>query len=137
MYARRAGGNAHGIRRFGAEYVAGGSDELTQHHGGRLRRRRFEMVTCRGERALEWRGEREAAETRLERLEPAAVVLGADGRGREDRFGGAYHQPQGEQPVPLRTPGRFRDQRDESLLGSGRRPYLIDHATSRSIAAAT
>src|SRR6266850_3405184 len=137
MYAPRARGNAHGIRGFGAEHVAGGRDELTQHHGGRLRGRRFEMVPRRGERALEWRGEREAAEARLQRLEPAAVVLRADGRGREDRFRDAYHQPQGEQPVPLRTPRRFRDQRDEALLGGGRRPYLIAHATSRSTAAAT
>src|SRR6266550_3171947 len=67
----------------------------------------------------------------LDGLQPAAVVLRAHGRGRQQCLGRAHHEPQREQALALRPARRLGDERDEPLLG-GRA-----HATSRCTAAAT
>src|SRR6266568_7076705 len=134
MYAGRPHGNNHGLPRLGAEHVARGSDELGQHQGGRRRGAGLEVITRRGDRALERRGQREAREPCLERLEPAAVILAGDGLRRERRLGRPHDEPQGEQPVAFGPACRRGGERDEPLFrrGSGR-----GHATRRSTAAAT
>src|SRR6266700_1140350 len=134
MYAGRPHGNDHGLPRLGAEHVARGSDELGQHQGGRRRGAGLEVITRRGDRALERRGQREAREPCLERLEPAAVILAGDGLRRERRLGRPHDEPQGEQPVAFGPACRRGGERDEPLFlrGSGR-----GHATRRSTAAAT
>src|SRR5581483_9676801 len=128
------GGNGHRVGGLGAQDLAGRGDELGQHDGGGGGGGGVEVVAGGDEGAPQGRGEGEGGEPGLERLEPAAVVLGRHRVRRQQRLGGAHGEPQREQPVPFGAPRGCGDQRDQPFLG-GRRG--ADHATRRSTAAAT
>src|SRR2546427_1635843 len=136
MYAGGARGNGQGVAGLGPEYVPGGGHELGEHDRRGRGRPRLEVLARRGEGALQRPREREAREAVLERLQPAAVSAARDGARlrRQQRLGGAQHQPQREHAIPCGTAPRGGEQLDELLLARGGR---ADHATSRCKAPAT
>src|SRR3989440_637754 len=134
MYTRPPGGNRDGLTRLGTEHLARRRDQLGEDDrrgggGGGL-----EVRACRGERPTQRARQGEAREPVLDRLEPAAVVSPGHGVRRQQRLGGAHHQPQREQALARRSAHGVGEETDQPLFG-GRRG--ADHATRRSTAAAT
>src|SRR6266511_6320503 len=123
--------NGDRVRGLRTKHIAGGRRELAEHEGGGVGRRGLEMLPCRGERALERCGQRQAADPRFEGLQAAPVILCAYRRWRQQPLSCSDDEPQREQPFALWAARRFRDKGDEPLFR-----WCI-HATSRCTAAAT
>jgi len=134
MYARGPCGNGDDLAGLGSEHVAGGGDELGEHERRCRGRRGLEVVPGGRERPPERGGHGQGAEARLERLQSTQVILDRDRVRWEQPFGGADHEPEGEQSVPLGPAGRSGEEPDEALFRRCRRP---GHATRRCAAAAT
>src|SRR5260370_37378943 len=134
MYAGCSGRSVHGLARLGSQDLAGRGKELREHQGRRGWRGRLEMLARGRERPPEGPGEREDAEPRLERLQPAAVVLARDRARRQQRLGRAHYEPKGEQAVPLRSPHGVGHETDQARFRGGGGEH---HATTRSTAATT
>ena len=116
-----ASGLGQRVARLGSARLAGRSDELAQHLRGGLGPGLFELADRGGERAAEWRWQREARQPMLQQLEPATMGPMAGG-GSRSRSCATRTVSQRAKIPSRRGPRAVRGRAPNSAVAAGSQP---------------